>query len=65
MYFSYEGECGVHILRHLKEVLAWGVVKYFWFSNNGILLKTVVPLSYQRIKAFKLKIILYTLLCCP
>ena len=32
--FSYEGGCGIHISRHLKEVLAWVVVKYFQFSNN-------------------------------
>ena len=36
----------------IKEVLAQAMNKYFQFSNNIMLLKTVVPLSYQRIKLF-------------
>ena len=47
--FSYEGGCGIYISRHLK-VLTWAVVKYFWFSNDAVLLKTAMLLSYQRIK---------------
>ena len=35
----------------IKEVLAWVMNKYFQFSNNVM---TFVPLSYQRIKPFKL-----------
>ena len=35
-----------------KEVLARVMNRYFQFSNNIMLLKTVVPLSYQRIKLF-------------
>ena len=45
--FSYEVGFDVCISKRLKEVLAWAVGKYFWFSNNVILLK-----SYQR---FELK----------
>ena len=45
-----------------KEVLAWAVVKYFWFSNDILLIKIVILLNYSRIN---LKIILYTLLCGP
>ena len=47
-HFSYEG---VQI-EAIKEVLAWAMKKYFQFSNNTMLLKTIVPLSYQRIKPF-------------
>ena len=36
-------------MRHLKEVLAWAV-KYFWLSNDVILLIDI-PLN-QRIKLF-------------
>ena len=36
----------------IKEVLAQAMNKYFQFSNNIMLLKTVVPLSYQKIKPF-------------
>ena len=35
----------VRVVRHLKEVLVWAVVKYFWFSNNVMLLKTVILLA--------------------
>ena len=42
--FSYEGGCGVSISKHLKEALAWAVVKYFWFGNDVILLKAFEPL---------------------
>ena len=47
--YAYQGT-------YLKEVWAWAVVKYFWFSNNGILLlkyyleQLRISLSYQRIK---------------
>ena len=44
--FSYEGGHGIHIGRHLKEVLALVVVKYFWFNNNVVLLKQLLP-GYQ------------------
>ena len=53
-HFSYVGGCGVatHI-DIIKEVLAWAINKHFQFSNNNVmLLKTVVPLSYQSIKTF-------------
>ena len=33
----------------IKEVLARSMNTYFQFSNNVVLLKTLVPLSYQRI----------------
>ena len=36
----------------IKEVLARAMNKYFQFSNNVMLLKTFIPLSYQRIKPF-------------
>ena len=35
----------------IKEALAQAINKYFQFSND-MLLKTVVPLSYQRIELF-------------
>ena len=35
-----------------KEVLAQAMIKYFQFSNNIMLLKTFIPLSYQRIKLY-------------
>ena len=34
----------VHILRHLKEELAWAVDKQFQVTINKILFKTVIPL---------------------
>ena len=34
----------------IKEALVRAMNKYFQFSNNMMLLKTVVPLSYQRIR---------------
>ena len=53
--FSYEGGCGIctyiGAINYNEEVLAWAVVKYFQFSNK-MLLETVVPLIYQRIKLF-------------
>ena len=58
--FSYEGRCGICISRHLKEVLAWAVVKYFRFSNNVILLKTVTTKPPKNKAILNLKIILYT-----
>ena len=45
----------------IKEVLAQTMNKYFQFSNNTMLLKTVVPLSSQRI-SHALKIICYVVL---
>ena len=33
----------------IKEVVAWAMNKYFKFSYKNVL-KTVVPLSYQRIR---------------
>ena len=51
-HFGYEVGYGVHILRCLKEVLVYAVVKYFRFSNNVILIKTVILLSYQIIMLF-------------
>ena len=36
----------------IKEVLARAMNKHFQFSNNIMLLKTFVPLSYHRIKLF-------------
>ena len=40
--FSYEGGCGIHILRQSKEVLAWTMNKYFQFSNNIMLLRVAL-----------------------
>ena len=40
------------IIEAIIEVLAWAMNKYFQFSNNTMLLKTVVPLSLQRIRPF-------------
>ena len=51
--FSYEGGCGHTHIEAIKEVLAWAMNKQiFQFSNNVMLLKTIVLLSYQRIKPF-------------
>ena len=35
---------GVHVLRHLKEELAWATDKWFQVISNIMLFKTVVPL---------------------
>ena len=42
----------IGIMKLPKEVLAWAMNKYFQFSNNVMLLKTFVSLSYQRIASF-------------
>ena len=34
-------------LEAIKEVLSWAINKYFQFSITTMLVKTVVPLSYQ------------------
>ena len=36
----------------IKEVLQRAINEHFQYSNNIMLLKTVVPLSYQSIKPF-------------
>ena len=40
----------VHVLRHLKEELAWVIDKWLWVISNKILFKIVLPLRNQRIK---------------
>ena len=35
---------GVHILRHLKEELAWAIDKQLQVISNIMLFKTVIPL---------------------
>ena len=34
----------VHVLRHLKEELAWATDKWLWVISNTVLFKTVTPL---------------------
>ena len=52
-HFSYEGVRMWHMhTEAIKEVLAWATTKHFQFSNNIMLLKTVLTLSYQRIKLY-------------
>ena len=39
--------CGIHeihILRHLKEELAWAIDEQLWVFSNEKLFKTVIPL---------------------
>ena len=42
----------VHVLRRLKEELAWVIDKRLWVISNKLLFKTVVPLRNTRIKPF-------------
>ena len=39
-----------HVLRHVKEELAWAIDKRFQVNSNKMLFKTVIPLKNQRIK---------------
>ena len=41
--FGHKGECGIHVLKSLKEELAWAVDK--WFISN---VKTFTPLKALR-----------------
>ena len=34
----------IHVLRHLKEEMAWDIDKRLQVNSNKMLLKTVVPL---------------------
>ena len=42
-YFSYKGSCGyiVHVLRHLKEELAWATNKQLQVISNKSSLRTL------------------------
>ena len=45
--FSYKGGVAyvnVHLLRHLKEELAWAIDKQLRLIINKMLFKTVIPL---------------------
>ena len=42
----------IHILKWLKEELAWAIDKWLRVINNKMLLKAVVPLRNYRIKPF-------------
>ena len=48
MCFSYKGGCGIrecmHVVRNLKEELAWAIDKWLWVISNTVLFKTVIPL---------------------
>ena len=35
-FFSCKGECGICVLRHLREELAWATDKWFWFISYVI-----------------------------
>ena len=35
----------VHVLRHLKEELAWAIDKWLWVISNKMFFKTVIPLG--------------------
>ena len=41
-----------HILRHLKEQLAWATDKYLQVISNIMLFNAVMPLRGKRIKSF-------------
>ena len=43
-YFSHKSDCGLHVLRHLKEELAWTIDKWLQFISNVMLLTAVIPL---------------------
>ena len=34
----------VHVVRNLKEELAWAIDKWLWVISNTVLFKTVIPL---------------------
>ena len=42
----------VHILKHLKEELAWATNKWLLVISNTVLFKTVITLRNKRIKLF-------------
>ncbi len=44
-HFSYKGGCGIHVLMHLEEKLAWATDKKLWVISNIMLFKTVMPLG--------------------
>ena len=39
---SYEGTCGIHVSRHLKEQLVWAIDERFQLP--GLIIKAVTPL---------------------
>ena len=58
--FSYKGGrgvcVGIHILRRLKEELAWTTYKRLRVISNIMLFKTVIPLgNYKEYSCFKFK----------
>ena len=32
-HFSYKGECGIRVSRHLKEELVWAIEKWWWLIS--------------------------------
>ena len=59
------------ISSHLKEQLAWAVDKWLWVISTIMLFKKAVIVATKELKGtneqrhFKLKTILYALLCGP
>ena len=53
----------MHILRSLKEELAWATDKWFWVISNIMLFKTA-SYTTKKLKN-KVQIVLYVLLCGP
>ena len=54
----------VCVSRRLKEELAWAIDKRLWVVSNEMLFKTVIRTTKKLKKScFKLKTILYVLLC--
>ena len=54
------------VLSHLKEELAWAVVKRLWVISTIMLLKNSKSTKeLKRTSHFKFKTILYMLLCGP
>ena len=50
----------IHILRHLKEELVWGIDKGLWIISNIIFITVIPPNNYK--KAVLSSKILYVLL---
>ena len=64
--FSYKGRCNymnVHVSRHLIQELACTIDKWLQVISTTVLFKTVTVYTSRNLKHFKLKTILYALLC--
>ena len=47
VHFNYKNKCGIYILRHLKNEVAWAIDEQFQFISKIILLKTVILTAYR------------------